>query len=66
MLMTLTDAFKRAFAAERAGDVARARAIYDDVLRAVPEHPGALLGIASQARAERAHDRAADLLEGAL
>ena len=66
MLMTLTDAFKRAFAAERAGEVARARAIYDDVLRAVPEHPGALLGIARQARAERAHDRAAELLERAL
>ena len=32
MLMTLTDAFKRALAAVRAGVVARARAIYDDVL----------------------------------
>jgi predicted O-linked N-acetylglucosamine transferase (SPINDLY family) len=66
MLMTLSDAFKRAFAAERAGDLARARAIYDEVLKAVPEHPGALLGIARQARAERAHQRAADLLKRAV
>ena len=51
MLMTLRDAFARAFSAEARGEHSLARAIYDDILAAVPEHPGALLGIARQMRA---------------
>ncbi|MGE5090213.1 MAG: tetratricopeptide repeat protein [Candidatus Levyibacteriota bacterium] len=55
MRITLADAFARALAADRRGDVGAARAIYDDILRALPDHPGALLGIARQMR--RAGDR---------
>jgi len=51
MLITLRDAFARAFSAESRGEHSLARAIYDDILAAVPEHPGALLGIARQMRA---------------
>ena len=53
MLMTLDAAFARAFAAERRGDESAARAIYDDILAAIPDHPGALLGIARHLRARR-------------
>ncbi len=61
MLMTLKDAFERAQSAERRGDHERARGIYDDILTAVPEHPGALLCIAKQMRAPvRSRRRARD------
>ena len=60
--MALRDAFARAFAAERAGDANRARAIYEDILAAIPDQPGALLGIARHARVAGAYDQAADLL----
>ena len=53
MLMTLSDAFARASAAESRGDSTAARRIYDDILAGVPEHPGALLGIARQMRRQR-------------
>lgn len=66
MRMTLDAAFARAFAAERRGDLDAARAIYDDVLLAIPEHPGALLGIARQLRARRDHDSARNVIERAL
>ncbi len=66
MLMTLDAAFERAFAAERRGDESAARAIYDDILAAIPDHPGALLGIARQLRARRSFDDASDVLERAL
>jgi predicted O-linked N-acetylglucosamine transferase (SPINDLY family) len=53
MLMTLAAAFARASAAESRGDSNAARRIYDDILAGVPEHPGALLGIARQMRRQR-------------
>ncbi len=53
MLMTLAEAFARASAAESRGDPEAARRIYDDILAGVPEHPGALLGIARQMRRQR-------------
>ncbi len=48
MRMTLRDAFARAFAHEREGRKAQARAIYAEILAAVPDHPGALLKLADQ------------------
>ena len=55
--MTLKMVFARAFAFEARGDHARARALYDDILAAIPGHPGALLCVARQNR--RAGDLAA-------
>jgi predicted O-linked N-acetylglucosamine transferase (SPINDLY family) len=46
MQLTLTEAFARAFAHERAGRNAEARLIYSDILAAIPDHPGALLKLA--------------------
>jgi predicted O-linked N-acetylglucosamine transferase (SPINDLY family) len=66
MQMTLKDAFARAFEAERRGDSRTARTIYDDVLAAVPEHPGALLGIARHARAAHDYAAARDALDRAI
>ena len=66
MQMTLKDAFAHAFDAERRGDASAARRIYDDVLAAIPEHPGALLGIARQARAGRDYAAARDALDRAI
>ena len=66
MQLTLAEAFARALAAERRGDPKRARAIYDDILAAIPEHAGALLGIARQARARRDPVEARALLARAV
>lgn len=66
MQLTLAEAFARALAAERRGDPKRARAIYDDILAAIPEHAGALLGIARQARARRDPVEARALLTRAV
>ncbi|MDE2360838.1 MAG: tetratricopeptide repeat protein [Betaproteobacteria bacterium] len=66
MRMTLNEAFARAVAADRHGDRRAARAIYDSVLAAVPEHPGALLGIARQQRSQRAWDDARAMLRRAM
>lgn len=46
MQLTLSDAFASAFAHERAGRKTEARAIYAEILRAIPDHPGALLKLA--------------------
>ena len=60
MRITLQQAFERAFAHERAGRKAEARAIYAEILAAIPDHPGALLKLAEHdidggiARAARA------------
>lgn len=51
MQITLGAAFERAQNAERRGDRKAARGIYEDILAAVPDHPGALLCIARQMRA---------------
>ncbi len=66
MRMTLNEAFARAVAADRRGDRRAARAIYDNILAAVPEHPGALLGIARQLRSQRAWDDARAMLGRAM
>ena len=66
MQMTLQDAFARAFDAERRGDARTARRIYDDVLAAIPGHPGALLGIARHARAAHDYVAARDALDRAI
>jgi predicted O-linked N-acetylglucosamine transferase (SPINDLY family) len=64
--LTLAEAFARALAAERRGDQQRARALYDDILAAIPDHPGALLGIARHARARRDAVEARALLARAV
>ncbi|HSQ79631.1 MAG TPA: tetratricopeptide repeat protein [Casimicrobiaceae bacterium] len=66
MRITLADAFVRALAADRRGDRRTARAIYDDILKTLPEHPGALLGIARQMRAAGDFDGARATLRRAL
>ena len=66
MRMTLNEAFARAVAADGRGDRRAARAIYDNILAAVPEHPGALLGIARQLRSQRAWDDARAMLGRAM
>jgi predicted O-linked N-acetylglucosamine transferase (SPINDLY family) len=48
MLITAQQAFARAASLEASGDMPGARAIYDDILAAIPGHPGALLCIARQ------------------
>src|ERR1700751_5372622 len=66
MQLTLRDAFTLAARYEATGRGAQARAIYDEILASVPEHPGALLRIAEQALAAGAHDDALAFLERAL
>ena len=66
MRITLEEAFARALAADRRGDRSAARAIYDAILEALPEHPGAQLGIARQMRVARDHDGARATLRRAL
>ena len=66
MRITLEEAFAQALAADHRGDRKSARAIYDGILRAVPEHPGALLGIARQMRVTRDCDGALATLRRAL
>jgi len=46
MQITLKQAFDLAFSHERGGRKAEARAIYADILAAIPNHPGALLKLA--------------------
>jgi protein O-GlcNAc transferase len=48
MQITVRDAFQKAFAHEGAGRRAAARAIYVEILAALPGHPGALLKLADQ------------------
>lgn len=48
MQLTVQDAFALAAKHDAAGRVTDARAIYDEILAAMPEHPGALLRIAQQ------------------
>lgn len=58
MLMSLADAFAQARNYEAQGGGAAARRIYDDILAAVPDHPGALLCIARQLAREGQRDGA--------
>ena len=64
--ITLEQAFARAFALEKRGEHVKARAVYDDILAAVPGHPGALLCIARQQRREGELDAARASLGQAL
>lgn len=66
MRMTLREAFGRAFAHERAGRKAEARAIYAEILAAVPDHPGALLKLADQEIDGGSPETARALLDSAL
>lgn len=66
MQLTLQDAFALAARYEATGRGAEARAIYDEILASLPEHPGALLRIAEQALAAGGYDDALAFLERAL
>jgi protein O-GlcNAc transferase len=66
MQLTLQDAFTLAARHASAGRRADARAIYEQILAALPDHPGALLKIAEQEIDEGHADAARDRLERAL
>ena len=66
MQLTLTEAFARAFAHERAGRKSEARTIYADILAAIPDHPGALLKLAEQDIDAGSPDAARARLDAAL
>lgn len=66
MRITLKQAFELAFAHERAGRAADARAIYAEILEAIPDHPGALLKAAEHDIADGAHESARTRLRVAL
>jgi protein O-GlcNAc transferase len=66
MQLTLQDAFALAARHETAGRSGAARAIYEQILVSLPQHPGALLRIAEQEFAAGAYARARAGLEQAL
>ena len=66
MQLTVQDAFALAARHESAGRSTEARRIYDEILAALPEHPGALLRIAEQELASGAPERAKGWLQRAL
>jgi predicted O-linked N-acetylglucosamine transferase (SPINDLY family) len=66
MQLTLQDAFALATRHESAGRRADARAIYEQILAALPDHPGALLKMALQEIDEGHTDAARARLERAL
>jgi protein O-GlcNAc transferase len=66
MQLTVQDAFALAARHEAAGRAAAARAIYEQVLASLPEHPGALLRIAEQELAAGRHAGALERLTRAL
>jgi protein O-GlcNAc transferase len=66
MQLTLQDAFALAARHESAGRRADARAIYEQILDALPDHPGALLKVALQEIDDGHTDAARDRLERAL
>lgn len=66
MLMTLQQAFSLAFAREREGRSADARAIYEQILAAHAGHPGALLKIAEHELRDGALESARQRLETAV
>ena len=66
MQLTVQDAFALAARHEAAGRVADARALYEQILAALPEHPGALLRIAQHELAAGAHEAALARLDRAL
>jgi predicted O-linked N-acetylglucosamine transferase (SPINDLY family) len=66
MQLTVQNAFALAARHEAAGRPGEARAIYDEILSSLPEHPGALLKIAEQELATGEHESARRHLERAL
>jgi protein O-GlcNAc transferase len=66
MQLTLQDAFALAARHESAGHRADARGIYEQILVALPDHPGALLKIALQEIGEGRADAACERLGRAL
>jgi protein O-GlcNAc transferase len=66
MQLTLQDAFALAAKRESAGRRADARAIYEQILAALPDHPGALLKVAQQEIGEGYVDAACTRLQRAL
>lgn len=66
MKLSVQDAFALAARHEAAGKGAEARRIYDDILNALPEHPGALLRIGLQELAVGNHATALEMLRRAL
>jgi predicted O-linked N-acetylglucosamine transferase (SPINDLY family) len=66
MQLTVQDAFALAARHEAEGRATDARAIYEQILGALPEHPGALLRIAQQELTAARHAEALALLERAL
>lgn len=66
MQLTVQDAFALAARHESAGRSTEALRIYEEILAALPEHPGALLKIAQQDLASGAPERARERLQRAL
>ena len=66
MQLTLQDAFTLAARHESAGRRADARVIYEQILDALPDHPGALLKVALQEIDDGRADAAREQLERAL
>jgi len=66
MEMTVQEAFALAARHEAAGRGDEARALYDQILAALPEHPGALLRIALLDLAAGRHDAARERLTRAI
>src|SRR5437870_13648409 len=66
MQLALQDAFLLASRHDAAGRRGEARAIYEQILAALPEHPGALLKIAEQELQAGRHEAALARLERAL
>ncbi|HEX8011854.1 MAG TPA: glycosyltransferase [Casimicrobiaceae bacterium] len=66
MQLTVQDAFALAARHEASGRNAEARRVYDEILAALPEHPGALLKIALQELSTGAHASALERLKRAL
>jgi predicted O-linked N-acetylglucosamine transferase (SPINDLY family) len=66
MQLTVKDAFALAARHEAAGRGGEARAIYEQILASLPEHPGALLRLAEQELASGRRDEALALLQRSL
>lgn len=66
MPLTLQDAFALAARHEAAGRISQARAIYEQILATLPEHPGAMLMIARQELAAGGYESAGERLQRAL
>src|SRR5215472_9600145 len=66
MQLTVQEAFALASRHEAAGRSKEARAVYEQILASIPDHPGALLRIAGQEHAAGEYDEALVRLQRAL